>query len=87
MEGEDRECFQGGEEELSRTITMATSSRSKSGQVSMTDNFLLIFVAWIAFSIFLLLSINNRRETLQQLIEKVKDKIKSGDFKKLNEIR
>src|SRR3989304_6571076 len=34
-------------------------------------------------SIFLLLAINNRRETLQKLIEKIKDKIQKGDFGKL----
>ncbi|MEO5673272.1 MAG: DUF5615 family PIN-like protein [Chitinophagales bacterium] len=41
----------------------------------------------IGFTIFLLLAINNRRETLQQLIEKVKEKIKSGSLEKLVEIR
>jgi len=37
-------------------------------------------------SIFLLLAINNRRETLQKLIEKIKDKIQKGDFGKLTKI-
>ena len=36
--------------------------------------------------IFLLLAFNNRRETLQILVEKIKLKIKEGDFKKINEI-
>jgi hypothetical protein len=37
-------------------------------------------------SIFLLLAANNRRETLQELIEKIKDKIAKGDFGKLTKI-
>lgn len=37
-------------------------------------------------NIFLLLAINNRRETLQKLVEKIKDKIKRGDFSKLTKI-
>ena len=36
--------------------------------------------------IFLLLSVNNRRETLQALIEKVKLKIEEGNLQKLMEI-
>ena len=40
----------------------------------------------IELKIFLLLAINNRRTTLQVLIEKVKDKIKEGAFQKLNEV-
>jgi len=37
-------------------------------------------------TIFLLLAVNNRRETLQKLVEKIKDKIKNGEFSKLTEI-
>ena len=40
----------------------------------------------LELKIFLLLAINNRRETLQVLVEKIKDKIKEGDLQKLNEI-
>lgn len=40
----------------------------------------------IELKIFLLLAINNRRTTLQVLIEKVKDKIKQGNLQKLNEV-
>ena len=36
--------------------------------------------------IFLLLAVNNRRETLQILVEKIKQKIKEGNLQKLNEI-
>ena len=36
--------------------------------------------------IFLLLAINNRRETLQALVEKIKDKIKEGNLQKLTEV-
>jgi predicted nuclease of predicted toxin-antitoxin system len=36
--------------------------------------------------IFLLLAINNRRETLQALVEKIKDKIREGNLQKVNEI-
>ena len=36
--------------------------------------------------IFLLLAINNRRETLQRLAEKMKDKIKEGNLQKINEV-
>lgn len=35
---------------------------------------------------FLLLAINNRRETLQVLVEKIKDKIKEGNLGKVNEV-
>ena len=34
----------------------------------------------IELKIFLLLAINNRRETLQALVEKIKDKIKEGNL-------
>lgn len=37
-------------------------------------------------SIFILIGINNRRETLQHLIKKITEKIKSGNYGKLNEI-
>lgn len=40
----------------------------------------------IELKIFLLLVLNNRRETLQALVSKIKDKIKEGDLQKLNEI-
>ena len=40
----------------------------------------------IELKIFLLLAINNRRETLQILIEKIKEKIKEGELQKLNEV-
>ena len=40
----------------------------------------------IELKIFLLLALNNRRETLQVLVEKIKDKIKEGNLQKLNEI-
>ena len=36
--------------------------------------------------IFLLLAINNRRETLQALVEKIKDKIKEGNLQKITEV-
>lgn len=36
--------------------------------------------------IFLLLAINNRRESLQALVEKIKNKIEEGNLKKVNEI-
>ena len=36
--------------------------------------------------IFLLLAVNNRRETLQALVEKVKSRIIEGDLQKLTEI-
>ncbi|MBI2427590.1 MAG: DUF5615 family PIN-like protein [Ignavibacteriales bacterium] len=38
-------------------------------------------------AVFLLLSVNNRRETLRKLIDKVAQQIKSGEFKKFNEIK
>lgn len=37
-------------------------------------------------TIFLMLAVNNRRETLQKLVEKIKDKLKKGDYQKLTEI-
>lgn len=40
----------------------------------------------IELNIFLLLAINNRRETLQGFVEKVKNKIKEGNLQKLNEV-
>lgn len=40
----------------------------------------------IELKIFLLLAINNRRETLQAFVEKVKNKIKEGNLQKLNEM-
>lgn len=40
----------------------------------------------IELKIFLLLAINNRRETLQVLVEKIKDKIEEGGLQKLNEV-
>lgn len=40
----------------------------------------------IELKIFLLLAVNNRRATLQALVEKIKDKIKEGSLQKLNEI-
>lgn len=40
----------------------------------------------IELKIFLLLAINNRRETLQVLVEKIKDKIKEGNLQKVNEV-
>ncbi len=40
----------------------------------------------IELKIFLLFAINNRRETLQGLVRKIKDKIKEGNLLKLNEI-
>lgn len=40
----------------------------------------------IELKIFLLIGINNRRETLQALVEKIKDKIKEGNLQKINEI-
>lgn len=38
------------------------------------------------FSIFLLVSYSNRRETLQPLIYKIVNRIQAGDYSKLNEI-
>jgi hypothetical protein len=40
----------------------------------------------IELTIFLLLAVNNRRETLQVLVNKVKDKIKEGNLQKVNEV-
>ena len=40
----------------------------------------------IELKIFLLLAVNNRRETLQALVEKIKDKIQEGNLQKLNEV-
>jgi predicted nuclease of predicted toxin-antitoxin system len=40
----------------------------------------------IELKILLLLAINNRRETLQVFVQKIKDKIKEGNLQKLNEI-
>ena len=40
----------------------------------------------IELKIFLLLAINNRRETLQALVEKIKGKIKEGNLQKINEV-
>ena len=40
----------------------------------------------IELKIFLLLAINNRRETLQALVEKIKGMIKKGNLQKINEV-
>ncbi len=40
----------------------------------------------IELKIFLLLAKNNRRETLQILVEKIKNRIKEGDLQRVNEI-
>lgn len=40
----------------------------------------------VQLKIFLLLAVNNRRKTLQQLVEKIKDKIKEGNLQKINEV-
>ncbi len=40
----------------------------------------------IELKIFLLLAVNNRRETLQVLVGKIKDKIKEGSLQKINEV-
>jgi len=40
----------------------------------------------IELKIFLLLAINNRRETLQVLVEKIKEKIKESNLQKINEV-
>ncbi|MEO8819474.1 MAG: hypothetical protein ABI267_07300 [Ginsengibacter sp.] len=40
----------------------------------------------VQLKIFLLLAVDNRRETLQQLVEKIKDKIKEGNLQKINEV-
>lgn len=41
----------------------------------------------IELVIFLLLAVNNRRETLRLLVKKIKEKIKEGNLKKINEIK
>jgi len=38
----------------------------------------------IELKIFLLLAVNNRRETLQLLVRKIKDKIQEGNLQKVN---
>ena len=40
----------------------------------------------INLKIFLLLAINNRRESLHILVEKIKTKIKEGNLEKVNEV-
>ena len=40
----------------------------------------------IDLNIFLLLALNNRRETLQALVEKIKEKITEGNLQKITEI-
>lgn len=40
----------------------------------------------VELKIFLLFAVNNRRETLQALVETIKDKIKEGSLQKINEI-
>ncbi len=40
----------------------------------------------IDLKVFLLLAINNRRETLQILVEKIKEEIQKGDLQQLTEI-
>lgn len=40
----------------------------------------------IELKIFLLLAVNNRRETLQELVSKIKDMIEEGNLQKLNEV-
>ncbi len=40
----------------------------------------------IELKIFLLLTVNNRRETLQAFVDKIKNKIKENNLQKLNEI-
>ena len=40
----------------------------------------------IELKIFLLLALNNRRETLQAFVEKIKARIKEGALQKVNEI-
>lgn len=40
----------------------------------------------IELKIFLLLAVNNRRETLRILVEQIKNMIKEGNLQKLNEI-
>jgi len=36
--------------------------------------------------IFLLIVVDNRRETLQMLVPKIKDKIRKGNLEKINEV-
>jgi predicted nuclease of predicted toxin-antitoxin system len=38
-------------------------------------------------SVFLLMAVNNRLETLQNLIEKIRLRLEAGDFQELTEIR
>jgi len=40
----------------------------------------------IDLKIFLLIAINNRREILQALVEKIKERIKEGNLQKVNEV-
>jgi hypothetical protein len=40
----------------------------------------------IELKIFLLLAVNNRRETLQAFEDKIKNKIREGNLQKINEI-
>lgn len=40
----------------------------------------------IELKIFPLLAVNNRRETLQAFVQKIKDKIKEDNLQKINEI-
>ncbi len=40
----------------------------------------------IELKIFLLLAPNNRRETLQTLVVRIKDRIKKGNLQKVNEV-
>jgi hypothetical protein len=40
-------------------------------------------LAKFSISIFLLVADNNRRETLQKLVDKIKDTIKRGNYSKL----
>jgi hypothetical protein len=43
-------------------------------------------LARIELTIFLLIAINNRRDTLQALVEKIKEKIKEGNLPKVTEV-
>ncbi len=38
------------------------------------------------FSIFIMMASNNRRDTLQQFVPKIRSKIESGNYEKINEI-
>ncbi len=40
----------------------------------------------IELNIFFLIAINNRRETLKALVEKIKERIKEGNLQKVNEV-